>query len=77
MDIYAINSYFNFARSVLSYFNFVSLPYVFWDTMGDLNLFNSHFNKKKKMLLNFGYNEGFFNKQYILLANRGDLNFIF
>jgi hypothetical protein len=29
------------------------------------------------MLLSFGYIEGLFNGQYILLANRGDLNFIF
>ena len=31
----------------------------------------------KKMLLSFGYIEGLFNGQYILLANKGDLNFIY
>ena len=70
MDLYAIKSYFNFVRCIFSLRNSV-----FWDTIGDLNRFNSCFNKK--MLLSFGYIEGLFNGQYILLANRGDLNFIF
>ena len=69
MDLYAIKSYFNFVTCILSIRNSV-----FWDTMADLNRFNSHFNKK--MLLSFGYIEGLFNGQYILLANRGDLNLI-
>ena len=58
MDLHAINSYFNFVRSVLSDFNFVSPPSVFWDTVGAF-IFSIHVLANKKMLMSFGYIETF------------------